>query len=209
MENPYEGQNYRPYTPPVYQPEPEPESDSRLYQGNPTFATISLVMGILSILSICCFFPAVFLFSGLGILFSCLSKGERSRPWNGKAGVAICSSCLVISAALLIFLFSFFLFSAKGQRFLSDYYHLITSEDLTEEELYNFIYKYMYGEDGFGGEMPDSAYPGTEGYEDYYEYFNDGNGYDGYFPDEGEYDFYGDDLPDFYREQPDNGSNVI
>lgn len=27
--------------------------------------------------------------------------------------------------------------------------------------------------------------------------------------DEGEYDFYGDDLPDFYREQPDNGSNVI
>ena len=85
---------------------------------------------------------------------------------------------------------------------------LITSEDLTEEELYNFIYKYMYGEDGFGGEMPDSAYPGTEGYEDYYEYFNDGNGYDGYFPDEGEYGS-GDDLPDFYRERPDNGSNVI
>ncbi len=85
MENPYEGQNYRPYTPPVYQPEPEP--DSRLYQGNPTFATISLVMGILSILSICCFFPAVFLFSSPGILFSCLSKGERSRPGNGKAGM--------------------------------------------------------------------------------------------------------------------------
>lgn len=131
-------------------------------------------MGILSILSICCFFPCCFSVFRPGDSVSCLSKGRTQPSGNGKAGVAICSSCLVISAALLIFLFSFFLFP-QGQRFLSDYYHLITSEDLTEEELYNFIYKYMYGEDGFGGEMPVSAYPGTEGYEDYYEYFNDGN----------------------------------
>ena len=113
MENPYEGQNYRPYTPPRVSALAGTGIDPRLYIGKPYVATISLVMGILSILSICCFFPAVFLFSGLGILFSCLSKGERSRPGNGKAGVAICSSCLVISAALLIFLFSFFLFSRK------------------------------------------------------------------------------------------------
>ena len=48
MENPYEGQNYRPYTPPpVYEPESAPNSS--VYQGNATFATLSLVMGILSL----------------------------------------------------------------------------------------------------------------------------------------------------------------
>ena len=37
MENPYEGQNYRPYTPPpVYEPESAPNSS--VYQGNATFA---------------------------------------------------------------------------------------------------------------------------------------------------------------------------
>ena len=207
MENPYEGQNYRPYTPPVYQPEPEPESDSRLYQGNPTFATISLVMGILSILSICCFFLLFFCFPAWGFCFPVYQR-ENAAVRQRKSRCGNCSSCLVISAALLIF-FSFFLFSAKGQRFLSDYYHLITSEDLTEEELYNFIYKYMYGEDGFGGEMPDSAYPGTEGYEDYYEYFNDGNGYDGYFQMKGNMTFMEMICRIFIEEQPDNGSNVI
>ncbi len=40
MENPYEGQNYRPYTPPpVY--EPEICTEVLVYQGNATFATLS------------------------------------------------------------------------------------------------------------------------------------------------------------------------
>ena len=138
MENPYEGQNYRPYTPPpVYEPESAPNSS--VYQGNATFATLSLVMGILSILSICCFFPMVFVFSGLGILFSCLSKGEHRRPGNAKAGMAICVSCLTIFTALVIFICTFFLVSDKGQSFLQEYYHLITSDNVTEADLYNLF----------------------------------------------------------------------
>ena len=170
MENPYEGQNYRPYTPPpVYEPESAPNSS--VYQGNATFATLSLVMGILSILSICCFFPMVFVFSGLGILFSCLSKGEHRRPGNAKAGMAICVSCLTIFTALV------------------------------KADLYNFIYKYMYGEDFL-------PYPDTDSYDTPNGYDNYDN-YDDYFNDDGGYDFYDGDLPDFYQPQPDTGSDVI
>lgn len=187
MENPYEGQNYRPYTPPpVYGPEPAP--DASAYQGNSTFATLSLVMGILSLLSICCFFPMVFVFSGLGILFSCLSKGTHSRPGNAKAGMAICVSCLTVFTALVIFVCTFFLTSSKGQEFLQEYYHLMTSGDVTEADLYQFIYKYMYGEDFFPSPDTDSS--------------DENNGYDNY-------DFYDGELPDFYQPQPDTGSDVI
>lgn len=200
MENPYEGQNYRPYTPPpVYEPESAPNSS--VYQGNATFATLSLVMGILSILSICCFSPMVFVFSGLGILFSCLSKGEHRRPGNAKAGMAICVSCLTIFTALVIFICTFFLVSDKGQSFLQEYYHLITSDNVTEADLYNFIYKYMYGEDFL-------PYPDTDSYDTPNGYDNYDN-YDDYFNDDGGYDFYDGDLPDFYQPQPDTGSDVI
>lgn len=87
MENPYEGQNYRPYTPPpVYEPESAPNSS--VYQGNATFATLSLVMGILSILSICCFFPYGFCLFGAGHSFflSVQRRTQTSRKCKGGYG---------------------------------------------------------------------------------------------------------------------------
>ena len=79
MENPYEGQNYRPYTPPpVYEPESAPNSS--VYQGNATFATLSLVMGILSILSICCFSLWFLSFRGWAFFFPVCPKENTDVP---------------------------------------------------------------------------------------------------------------------------------
>ena len=75
MENPYN--NEQPYQP-VPPQEPIPPTPS-LYQGNNGFATASLVMGILSLVFLCCAPFLLFILSSLGILFSCLSKGERAR----------------------------------------------------------------------------------------------------------------------------------
>lgn len=175
MENLYEEHPYEPYT-----PQPEPEPISPVPEGNTSLATISLVMGILSILSLCCFPPAIFVFSGLGILFSCLSKGQHTRPGSAKAGMAICAGCLSILTALVIMVCAFFLSSDKGRMFLKDYMDLITSGEVTEEELSDFMEKYLpeyydYDMDSF----PDSTIP----------YDSDDN--------------YGDDLPDIYQ-QPDS-----
>lgn len=138
MENPYEGYHFQSYTP---QSEQEPESSG--YAGNTPLATVSLVMGILSILSVCCFPPALFIFSGLGILFSCLSKGEHTRPGTAKAGMAICTSCLVILTSAVIIVCSLFLSTDRGRSFLHDYMDLITSGELDEENLYDFMEKYF------------------------------------------------------------------
>ena len=96
MENPYEGQNYRPYTPPpVYEPESAPNSS--VYQGNATFCHAFSGHGNFVYPFYMLLFPYGFLsFRGWAFFFSCLSKGEHRRPGNAKAGMAICVSCLTI-----------------------------------------------------------------------------------------------------------------
>lgn len=155
------------------------------YPGNNSFATLSLVMGILSILTLCCFPPAIFVFAGLGILFSCLSKGQYTRPGTAKAGMAISVSCIAIAAAFIIAVCTFLFVSEKGQQLIQDYMNLITSPNVTEEDIYHFMEKYLY---------------------DNYDY-DDGNDT---YENPGSYDFYeydDDDLPDFYQEPDFNNHN--
>ena len=98
MDNQTEGNYYQPYRP----EDPAPAPPPRYYDGNQNFATLSLVMGILALVSLCCFPFISIPFAGLGILFSCLSKGRFSRPGPAKAGLAISSTLLAILIAVIL-----------------------------------------------------------------------------------------------------------
>ena len=107
MNNPYDENNQQmgygqePLTGgPVVYPEPPAE---HIYQGSPGFASASLSMGILSLVSMCCFPPLALLFGGLGILFGVISKGTYARPGNAKAGMALSSAGIAIVAAIILF----------------------------------------------------------------------------------------------------------
>lgn len=186
MENPYN--NEQPYQP-VPPQEPIPPTPS-LYQGNNGFATASLVMGILSLVFLCCAPFLLFILSSLGILFSCLSKGERARSGAAKAGLALSASTLAIAGAFLIFFCSVFLFSPEGSSFLSDYIHILTTDDnVSDEELYNFLDEYL---NSFEGDAGTDSWD-YENSPDYYEDFDEFQ------------------LPPEFFQQPetDNGGNFI
>ncbi len=164
MENPYNEQPYQPVPP----QEPVPPTPS-LYQGNNGFATASLVMGILSLVFFCCAPPLLFIVAGLGILFSCLSKGQRTRSGTAKAGLAISASTLAIMSAFLIFICTAFLLSPEGNSFLSDYLHILTDDNVSDEDLYNFLDKYL---NNFSGDTDMDSW-NYENSPNYYEEFED------------------------------------
>lgn len=185
MENPYN--NEQPYQP-VPPQEPIPPTPS-LYQGNNGFATASLVMGILSLVFLCCAPFLLFILSSLGILFSCLSKGERARSGAAKAGLALSASTLAIAGAFLIFFCSVLLFSPEGSSFLRDYIHILTDDNVSDEDLYNFLDEYL---NGFEGDAGTDSWD-YENSPDYYEDFDEFQ------------------LPPEFFQQPetDNGGNFI
>ncbi|HJD30185.1 MAG TPA: DUF4190 domain-containing protein [Candidatus Blautia avicola] len=182
MDNQTEGNYYQPYRP----EDPAPAPPPRYYDGNQNFATLSLVMGILALVSLCCFPFISIPFAGLGILFSCLSKGRFSRPGPAKAGLAISSTLLAILIAVILVFSAIMIASPTGRNFLQDYMDLITSDRLTEQDLYNFIEKYtreFSGSDSDLYSQPEDPYydNGRDAYEDffddYYDYFNGGGAY--------------------------------
>lgn len=184
MENPYEGNYYQPYTPQSQQAPVPP-----VYDGNHTMASLSLVMGILALLSLCCMPFVLFIFAGLAILFSCLSKGQYTRSGPAKAGMSIGISCITLATVLIITICTFFFATPEGRNFIQDYISLITSEDFTEEELYDFLYKYLYDEDA-----------NTDDYNSYDSY----DDYDGF---EGYEEFFEDELPYYYQQPEDIPEN--
>lgn len=208
MDNQTEGNYYQPYRPEDPAPAPAP----RYFEGNQSFATLSLVMGILALVSLCCFPFISVPFAGLGILFSCLSKGKFSRSGPAKAGMAISSALL--SILIIVFLgLSVLVFSTPtGRSFFQDYMDLITSDRITEQDLYHFIEKYT-GEFSGSGTDSDSQSKspyydnGGDAYEDffddYYDYFNGGEGYPDYsYPD-------GGDSPGYGQPSSGTGDNYI
>ena len=129
-----------------------------------------------------CLFYCSF-FAGLAILFSCLSKGQYARSGPAKAGMAIGISCITLATVLIITICTLFLVTDQGRSFMQDYFSIITSEDLTEEELYDFLNKYLYG--------------GEDSMDDYNSYDN----YDDYDDFENYEEFFEDELP-YYYQQP-------
>lgn len=216
MDNPNEGNYYQPYSPQDPVPNPAPQ----YYDGNPGFATASLVMGILGLLSMCCFPLIALPFAGLGVLFSCLSKGKFTRPGTAKAGLAISASLLGILTAISIVACALVFSSPTAKNFLRDYVALFTSDYVTEQDIYEFLDKYT---DQFSGSSqgddsePGSSYEdGQDSYEDYYgdyfddylddyyDYFNGGDGYPDYsYPDGGGFS---DEYPDV---DPSTGDHYI
>lgn len=184
MEHSYNEQSYQP----VPTQEPIPPTPS-LYQGNKNFATASLVMGILSLVFLCCAPPLLFIVAGLGILFSCLSKGQRARSGAAKAGLAISASTLAIMSAFLIFICIAFALSPEGTSFFNDYLHILTDDNVSDEELYDFLDQYL---NNFSGDTD----------MDNWNYENSPNDYE---------EFEDFKLPPefFYQPQAENGNNFI
>lgn len=88
-QNPNQNQNPNPF--PGYQPQRYPVNG---------MAVASLVMGILSLLLVCCGFS--FCFGALGILFALLSRTNKSMDPQARIGLGLSIGGTVIGLALLL-----------------------------------------------------------------------------------------------------------
>ena len=86
--------NFPPQTPPYYE---QPQR----YQGSSSCASASLILGILSLLSICCMPPLALVFAGLALILGALSKGDRTRPQNARVGMILSGISLIAVLILL------------------------------------------------------------------------------------------------------------
>lgn len=174
MNDPYDENNQQmgyeqePPLGPVIYPEPPAE---HIYEGSPGFASASLSMGILSLVSMCCFPPLALLFGGLGILFGIISKGTYARPGNAKAGIALSSAGIAIVAAIVLFFTSTMLSTSEGRTFISQYLHILTHpEEYTEDDIYNFLQDYLYRNTNPGGSDSNDGITSPYGGEDDYNF---------------------------------------
>ena len=200
MNDPYDennqemGYGQEPPQGPVIYPEPPAE---HIYEGSPGFASAALTMGILSLVSMCCFPPLALLFGGLGLLFGIISKGTYARPGNAKAGMALSSAGLAIVAAIVLFFTSTMLSTSEGRTFFSQYLHILTHpEEYTEDDIYDFLQDYLYR----------NANPGS----------GSGSGITSPYGQDDDHDYEDPDRPDqndggqdHYYPAPDEGDNFI
>lgn len=200
MNDPYDennqemGYGQEPPQGPVIYPEPPAE---HIYEGSPGFASAALTMGILSLVSMCCFPPLALLFGGLGLLFGIISKGTYARPGNAKAGMALSSAGIAIVAAIVLFFTSTMLSTSEGRTFFSQYLHILTHpEEYTEDDIYDFLQDYLYR----------NANPGS----------GSGSGITSPYGQDEDHDYEDPDRPDqndggqdHYYPAPDEGDNFI
>lgn len=200
MNDPYDennqemGYGQEPPQGPVIYPEPPAE---HIYEGSPGFASAALTMGILSLVSMCCFPPLALLFGGLGLLFGIISKGTYARPGNAKAGMALSSAGIAIVAAIVLFFTSTMLSTSEGRTFFSQYLHILTHpEEYTEDDIYDFLQDYLYR----------NANPGS----------GSGSGITSPYGQDDDHDYEDPDRPDqndsgqdHYYPAPDEGDNFI
>ena len=185
MDNQTEGNYYQPYRP----EDPAPAPPPRYYDGNQNFATLSLVMGDPGA-GFSMLFPFyIYSLRWTGhLIFLPFPKADFPVPEPAKAGLAISSTLLAILIAVILVFSAIMIASPTGRNFLQDYMDLITSDKLTEQDLYNFIEKYtreFSGSDSDLYSQPEDPYydNGRDAYEDffddYYDYFNGGGAYPG------------------------------
>lgn len=200
MNDPYDennqemGYGQEPPQGPVIYPEPPAE---HIYEGSPGFASAALTMGILSLVSMCCFPPLALLFGGLGLLFGIISKGTYARPGNAKAGMALSSAGIAIVAAIVLFFTSTMLSTSEGRTFFSQYLHILTHpEEYTEDDIYDFLQDYLYR----------NANPGS----------GSGSGITSPYGQDNDHDYENPDRPDHndggqdhYYPAPDEGDKFI
>lgn len=200
MNDPYDennqemGYGQEPPQGPVIYPEPPAE---HIYEGSPGFASAALTMGILSLVSMCCFPPLALLFGGLGLLFGIISKGTYARPGNAKAGMALSSAGIAIVAAIVLFFTSTMLSTSEGRTFFSQYLHILTHpEEYTEDDIYDFLQDYLY-RNANPGSGSSSGITSPYGQDDDHDYEDPDR------PDQN------DGGQDHYYPAPDEGDNFI
>lgn len=133
-------------------------------------ASAALVLGIISIVTACCFYISIPL-GALSILFAILSK-EPSRPYLSQAKSGLILSIIGIAATLLLLALAFvvevtYLDDTEFRKQWEEYMDYFEDEYLPNEEPSDSF-------DGFKGyedEMPGNPLPGNDGsYFDYTPY---------------------------------------
>lgn len=100
-------------------------------------ATASLVMGILALVSCCCYYGGL-VFGGLGILFALLSRTEKKMYGRAKAGLVLSVSGLV----LMVLLWGGLIFFATAGSFYGSggpFQNLPAIPEITQPELDNIL----------------------------------------------------------------------
>lgn len=186
MDQPNQENHFESYHQPE-QPQYGSQPPANAYNGNASFATASLVLGILSLLLMCCAPPLTFVLGGLGIIFSCLSKGKYARSGAAKAGIALSAGSVGIVTAFILIVMVVFTSTEKGSSFIRDYLDLLLSGDeVTYEEIYDFMDKYLN----------DSS--GSHNSSGFYDNYDNGSGFDGGYDD---YPGWDDDFGNYYYDQ--------
>lgn len=151
------------------------------YQGSSSCASAALILGILSLLSICCMPPLAIGFAGLSLILGTLSKGERTRPQNALIGMILSGVSLVAVVIILAVFLINFTSSSTNSEFLKQYLNIMEHPDsYSEDEIYDFIYDYLYPNDNSDdnsqqtqpydyNEIPYDGGNGSDGYDYYYE----------------------------------------
>ena len=169
--------NFPPQTPPYYEQPP-------CYEGSSSCASASLILGILSLLSICCMPPLALVFAGLSLILGALSKGERTRPQNARVGMILSGISLIAVLILLAVFLVRFTSTSTNTGFLKHYLDIIEHPDnYSEDDIYDFLYDYLYPNDGSNNGSDSDNH-----YEDSQPYYYDDTPYDG--DDSDGYDYY-------------------
>jgi len=156
---------YQAYTPPPSEDQDNPSSG---------LATASLVLGICSIVFICC--GGSFLFGALGIMLALLSRGASSMHSNAKIGLGLSIGGFVVGFLVFTFVFLAYIVSEEGQSALSEFQYGTEYNFDSPEEAEDFWYDYFNGGDGYydDGYYDDGYYDdGTYDFDNEYEDFQD------------------------------------
>ncbi|NLL80077.1 MAG: hypothetical protein GX234_09900 [Clostridiales bacterium] len=96
-----------------FQPQNKPNS----------FSVVSMIFGILSLLSLCCLIYFSPLFGGLAILFALLSKGyEKEMNGNAMAGLSTGIIGLAISCIFIPLMLIMWVFLMNSKQFSSEFW---------------------------------------------------------------------------------------
>lgn len=129
-------------------------------------ATAALVLGIISVLLICC--GGSIVLGALGIMFALLSRGAGTMNTKARVGMGLSIGSMIISIILIVVIVLFVVRSDEVYDFIVDEFYYNYDEYLDDSYEYYFDDSYENyfddSEDGFY-DMP-------------YDEFEDGNTYD-------------------------------
>lgn len=143
-----EGNHYYYEDPDLYTPQPEPPVQTQ----SDGLATASLVLGICSLIFICC--GASFVVGALGIILALLSRGSSRISGNAKAGFILSLIGLILSIVIYGVMFFSMIVSGELEDMIEDYqYYYDYGNDFDTDDTYINDLLEQYQNDGNGGEL--------------------------------------------------------